>query len=228
MTKQTMSEDISKIAFALSKTQGKMGSVCKSKTAGGKGFSYKYADLASIWDEIREPLSENELALIQTFVEEEGSNYLKTMLVHSSGQWISSYLQVDQHESYEPFKGEKLKVRNCTIQQLGSQITYLRRYGLSSILGITSDEDEDGKMANDVQDKKKKIEAISSNEPINEDNSRELLGLVKEIKDHSFIKNMLNHFKISSLDEIKQCDFSKVMNWVNRKIKEESDESRMA
>jgi hypothetical protein len=135
---ENMSQDVSKLAFALSRVQGTVGLIPKTKTAsilmksGGK-YNYSYADLGDIWEAIRKPLYDNELAITQLFVEGEHKTCLQTTVLHSSGQWIKSSLELHSHEK---------------IQELGSEMTYLRRYGLSSILGIATDEDEDGQLAN--------------------------------------------------------------------------------
>lgn len=142
-----MSPSIANIALALSKIQGTVGLIPKGKTAtvsmkSGGSFKYSYADLADIWDGIRVPLMKNELAISQVFVKEGEKAYLQTILIHSSGEWIRSILELDSHEK---------------IQELGSEITYLRRYGISSILGIAADEDEDGQAANNSSNKSQKF-----------------------------------------------------------------------
>lgn len=131
------SEQINELASALSKMQGLVGSVTKNKTVkiptkNGNSFSYTYADLAGIWEAIRKPLSESGLCITQTFCDKT----LVTLLMHSSGQWIKSSLPLSRMGS--------------TPQELGSEITYLKRYALSSILGISADEDDDGIAAQDA------------------------------------------------------------------------------
>ena len=129
------SEQINELAAALSKMQGQVGPVYKNKTAKifskrtNTSFSYSYADLAGIWDTIRKPLSDAGLSICQTF----SDNMIVTILMHSSGQWIKSLL---------PINGMSLPP-----QELGSEITYMRRYGLTSILGISADDDDDGATA---------------------------------------------------------------------------------
>lgn len=147
---ETMSQDISQIGVTLAKVQGLLGPVYKGEVAKAGSFSYKYASLTEIWEQIRTILSDNELSVVQSFVQDStGVNtFLETMLLHSSGQWIKSRLPLGKHEK---------------IQALGSEITYLRRYGLSPLLGIVTDEDEDGCMANDEKSEKmKRAEPMSA------------------------------------------------------------------
>lgn len=90
------SENIGKLALALSKAQGLIrGAVKDSQNAYYKSF---YADLESMQEAAREPLASNELAVIQTpdyFIE--GELYwviIFTWLIHSSGEYICSRLAI--------------------------------------------------------------------------------------------------------------------------------------
>jgi hypothetical protein len=132
---EMMSADISKLAEALSKFQGSVSGVIKDKIAKAGSYSYKYADLAGVWDVVRKPLSENGLSVTQTYFEHENHILLITMLLHSSGQWIRSILRIMSN--------------GLKIQQIGSEMTYNRRYALTAILGIAADDDDDGATANE-------------------------------------------------------------------------------
>jgi hypothetical protein len=91
-------------------------------------FKSKYADLASIWDACREPLSKNELAIIQI----PQCDGIETILAHSSGEWIKGFLKIS------PAKQDA--------QSIGSALTYARRYALAAMVGIAP-EDDDGNAA---------------------------------------------------------------------------------
>lgn len=137
------SESIVALAGALSKAQSEFNAVPKNT----RGYNYNYADLGAVWQMVRDPLTRNELSitqipeLIDTMIVEEntGSMHVRmdvaveTVLMHSSGEWISGIV--------------KLPVAKQDAQGVGSAITYARRYGLSAILGVVSDEDDDGKTA---------------------------------------------------------------------------------
>lgn len=140
-----MSNDISKLAEALSKFQWTVeapekDSTVKVKTSTGGSYEFSYATLDSITKTIKKPLAESGLA---TFSIIRGENFV-TKLVHTSGQWIESTLKLADLTN-----GKK------GAQELGSAITYARRYLLCSILGVVADEDDDGNKAsgNEVQDK---------------------------------------------------------------------------
>ena len=126
----TRSDSIAAIAAALSKAQSAMGAAKKDST--NPHFKSRYADLASIWEACREPLTKNGLAVVQLPGKDEAGYYVETVLTHSSGEFISEKLHI------VPTKDDP--------QGLGSAITYARRYGLAAVAGIAPD-DDDGEAA---------------------------------------------------------------------------------
>lgn len=119
------SESIKEIATALCAFQGAVEKIKKGNT--NPFFKSKYASLSDILDVIRQPLSDNKLSFVQF---PKGEHELETMLMHSSGEWMS--------ETY------KMKPTKDDPQGAGSVITYQRRYALGAILGLNIDEDTDG------------------------------------------------------------------------------------
>lgn len=125
---------INELAAALSKAQAEI----KGATKDSKNTFFKssYADLASVWEACRIPLTKNGLAVIQTtdVIADTGGDttLLVTTLVHSSGQYIQGRYPI------HPVKNDP--------QSLGSAITYARRYALQAIVGIAPD-DDDGEAA---------------------------------------------------------------------------------
>lgn len=130
-----MSPDISKLAEALSKAQGEMENAAKDSE--NPYFRSKYSDLASVWNSLRKPLSSNGLAVIQIPETNDGRVTVTTLLTHSSGQWIKGTL------SMRPVKDDP--------QGIGSCVTYARRYALSAITGLASEQDDDGNSASGLQ-----------------------------------------------------------------------------
>jgi hypothetical protein len=120
------SEQIGELAAALAKAQGQMGSA--HKDASNPFFKSKYADLSSIVDAIKGPLSANGIAYVQTTDTDDSGVLVETTLIHSSGQWISGSLRM------RPVKDDP--------QGIGSCITYARRYGLQAIVGLDADDDD--------------------------------------------------------------------------------------
>lgn len=96
-----------------------------------QGYGYTYSDLPKIFEVINPLLKKNGLGFTQLM---EGQN-IKTVLFHvESGETLESTTEMPQNVS--------LKGMN-DFQVLGSAITYLRRYSLSSLLGLVTDKDTD-------------------------------------------------------------------------------------
>lgn len=134
------SESIGNLAAALALAQGEIKHAIKDSD--NPFFKSKYADLGSVWDACREPLSKNKLSVSQLILYENGFSFLESLLLHSSGEWLSSKYPII------PIDGKP--------QSLGSAITYARRYSLSSLVGIASEEDDDGNQASGIDKKPKK------------------------------------------------------------------------
>jgi hypothetical protein len=120
------SESLTDLAKSLSKAQGLMKTAIKDST--NPHFKSRYADLASIWDAIREPLSSNGLSIVQTLSSQDTKTSCTTMLLHESGQWIRDTMTMTPQQN--------------TPQGQGSCATYLRRYMLQSIAGVAPDDDD--------------------------------------------------------------------------------------
>jgi len=125
-----MSENIADLATALAKAQAKIEGATKGKV--NSHFKSRYADLAQVWDAIRGPLTENGLSVVQAPMTTPDGAILRTMILHSSGQWIASTYPVN------PVKHDP--------QGLGSAYTYSRRYSLMAMVGVAP-EDDDGNAA---------------------------------------------------------------------------------
>ena len=98
---------------------------------GTQGYGYSYADLPAIFEIINPLLKKNGLGFTQ---EMEGTD-LKTTIFHiESGEFRESSTHIPQDVQLA-----KMNV----FQVLGSGITYIRRYALSSALGLVTDKDTD-------------------------------------------------------------------------------------
>ena len=128
------SNDITELIKALVSFQGGLSSVGQGKV--NPFFNSSYADINDILVAIRPELMKNGLAVSQgnRYCTDSNGFYVTTMLVHNSGQWLKSEVRM-------PIGGKK------DAQAVGSSITYGRRYGLSAILGISVEADDDGNKA---------------------------------------------------------------------------------
>ena len=122
-------EQINELAAALAKANLEIKNAELDRV--NPHFKNRYATLGSILNAVRVPLAKHGLATLQTVRMEHGCVFVTTLLTHSSGQWI------------EESAGFPLPDK-ATVQQMGSCITYLRRYALAAIVGIVGDEDDDG------------------------------------------------------------------------------------
>lgn len=122
------SDSLNELAAALAKAQGVMSPAVKNTK--NPYFKSSYADLGAVMDVVRKPFADNGLSIIQgPFTTEQGRVVVRTRLLHASGQWIECAI------SAEP--------KDMGAQSAGSVITYLRRYGLSAMAGVST-EDDDG------------------------------------------------------------------------------------
>jgi hypothetical protein len=134
------SETIGAIATALAKAQGELSNPEKSLTATIRSpfpreadRTFRYASLASGLDIVRKSLGQHEIATIQTtgIDEATGEIRLTTLLVHASGEWISSDWPVcASSETAAPHR-------------MGAALTYARRYALFTLVGIAGEDDLD-------------------------------------------------------------------------------------
>lgn len=124
------SETINDLSAALAKAQAGMKAATYNRT--NPHFKNKYADLASVLEAIRKPLADHALSITQTTEMRDSGFALVTTLRHASGQWIASEYPLPA---------------TATPQQLGSALTYARRYSLSAIACIAADEDDDAEGA---------------------------------------------------------------------------------
>ncbi len=126
------SESISELAKALNKAQAALQPA--KFNAVNPFLKNRYADLGAVIDAARKPLADNGLSVTQPVSIEDNNVCVDTMLMHVSGEWISSSTIMAIGEE----RGKS------AAQVAGSIITYLRRYSLASMIGIYADEDTDG------------------------------------------------------------------------------------
>jgi hypothetical protein len=129
------SDTIGKLAAALSKAQAELRPA--EMNSANPFLKSKFADLGSVIEAIRPTLAKYELSFSQFPVNDGERIGLETILIHSSGEWLSDAVFLPMGEE----KGKSLA------QVAGSVITYLRRYALSAVFGVYADEDTDGAQA---------------------------------------------------------------------------------
>jgi hypothetical protein len=123
------------IATALLKAQTEMSNPKKGAT--NPFFKSKYADLNSIREAVIPVLNSNGISVLQPIVHTENKNFVKTILLHESGESLESLTEIVYN-----------KINDAQAQ--GSGISYARRYALQSFVCVGAD-DDDGQKA--VQNK---------------------------------------------------------------------------
>lgn len=141
------SDQLNELAKALCRAQGKIKHAVKDSD--NPFFKSRYADLTSVWEAIRDAFQAEGLSVSQIpTTDDDGKPALETLLMHSSGQWVSGVVPIN------PIKNDP--------QGLGSAITYMRRYALQAIAGVCAD-DDDGEAAHGRGSNKKQN---SAGEPV--------------------------------------------------------------
>lgn len=128
------SEETTNLMKAMIASAPEIRSIAKSKQA----YGYKYATLDSLIDMLREVLPKHGLWFTQIPTRSEEESVLTTRVFHESGEWLEDSILMTDTE---------LQGKANDTQKLGASITYFRRYVLSSIFGVSADEDVDGNLA---------------------------------------------------------------------------------
>jgi hypothetical protein len=124
------SENIGQLAESLSILQGEIVDPVKNRNS----HNCRYADLTQVLNTIRPLMSKNGLSIVQFPGNNEGKITIETILMHKSGEWISNVYGMIPIEQ----KGAN------SAQSDGILITYIRRYAIISLLGISAQDDTDG------------------------------------------------------------------------------------
>lgn len=111
-------------------------------TKTGKKIKFKYASLPEILRTVRPVLSKCGLAVTQENQVNGNEVWIVTRLFHKSGEWLE----------FEPLK---MKATSALAQEIGSAITYGRRYNISSVLGLGAESDDDGQAATQGREQEK-------------------------------------------------------------------------
>ena len=125
------SETISALAGALAKAQAELKNPAFDSQ--NPHFRSKYASLAAVRDATIPILAKHGLSVTQLPICDNGQAGCETVLMHSSGEYISNTLM--------------LFVDKPTAHGVGSALTYARRYALMAICGVVGDDDDDGNAA---------------------------------------------------------------------------------
>jgi hypothetical protein len=127
-----ISDEKKEIAKAMSNLQKELKPALKDRV--NTHFNQNYATLDSVWEALREPLTNNGLFVSQDILTQEKTVSIYTIVVHVSGESIE-------------FGPLTMPVTKLDCQGFASAISYGKRYALQAIFGVTSGEDDDGNLA---------------------------------------------------------------------------------
>jgi len=125
----TMENQINELAAALVAAQAELTNPPKTRTAKGTKFSYTYADLADVTDVIRPVFTKHGLCMLHLMEPVADGYVLKARILHKSGQFL---------DSVYPVPG------GLGAQDLGSWMTYMRRYSACNLAFVAGETDDDG------------------------------------------------------------------------------------
>jgi len=143
------SDTIAKVASALVKAQSEMSNAVKD--ARNPFFKNTYANLNSVREACLPALNKYGISAVQPTVVVDGKKYVQTLLLHESGEFISSLTEI-------------LTAKENDAQQQGGGITYARRYGLQALVNL-GDTDNDGETAVGRNTIPEKVTATKQDQP---------------------------------------------------------------
>ena len=182
------SESIEHLSTALAAAQGALKNPPKNKI--NPHFKSSYVDLSDGLEAIRECYSKHGLAFIQGTSITDGIIVLNTRIVHKSGQWM---------ESDYPVGGLGRP------QEMGSAMTYARRYALFGLVGVAGEDDDDGNAAQSAETAPvKSVKAAPKQmEPgLTPDDSEKLMGVIKGAMDFCETAPQLSDWATENKDKI--------------------------
>lgn len=139
-----------KLDAVLAKAQGEIDLAITDKF--NPAFKYKYADLASIWEACRQPLTKYGINVTQWPIHSDNGRCILLTRIAHGGQWMKATWSVP--------------VTKQDAQGYGSALTYLKRYSLSAVLGISKGEgeaDDDGNAASGLVISPKTVDDVDPN-----------------------------------------------------------------
>lgn len=184
-----MSTTIGALSADLAKAQSEIKGALKDSA--NPFFKSKYADLSSVWEACRAPLTNHGLAVIQTVSGDSAAVVVTTMLCHASGEWVRDSMTLS------PTKPDP--------QGVGSTITYARRYALAAIAGVAP-EDDDGNAAS---------KTVSENKFINKQQAANVEALCIEVNAKK--SEFLRFFGAETFDRIIEADFQRAVKMLEAK-----------
>ena len=164
------SEKITPLLESMVKAQAEFKTLPKDK----EGYGYKYTDLDTVITAVRPILAKHNLGFMQSLTMTEGRPGITTRIFNTAGEWIEDTIGLP----------DVAMAKTNAAQNMGAAITYMKRYALSAILGISSDEDTDAATPQQPQRQEQK--------PAPQSKGPKLAGGPDTKEEHELIKGLLN------------------------------------
>lgn len=199
------SEKIDIIAKALAEAQLEIEPVEKNAT--NLYYGRQYVTLTGCYQACRQVLAAHGIAIIQTPIEtESGLIAVETTLVHhASGQAIGGVVE--------------LPIKSQDPQAAGSAITYARRYGLMTLVGMSPEDDDGNKATRPAEEPSKKATIKPENAKATAttfviklqgaDNTKDLERLASEIAQYDLPDDLKEELRVKYMERIKQIGEAK-------------------
>jgi hypothetical protein len=196
------SDTLKELATSLAKAQCELENATKATT--NAFFKSKYADLAECLNTVRPVFSKHGLSISQFPTYENGIAHVETILLHSSGEWLSNV--------------SSAPVGKQDAQGVGSATTYLRRYALAAIAGIAQEDDDANNSVGKTQADIKPIAPL--NAKVAEYINTKQLNTISELihLTSTDLSKFLNFYKVESLDKIHSHQYEAVEKALSLKL----------
>ena len=205
-----MNKSESLVKFAPSFLKAQKAISAASKSATNPFFRSNYADLESVIGAVKDPLNENGLAFMQLVQRDDLGDYVETVLLHESEEFVTSESSVRSKDANDP-------------QKMGSGITYAKRYALQAMCGLPT-EDDDGNAAAKPPKKpvKPPVKPAKPAKAVDDDTIKgareELDGLIEKHDISGETKaGWLKHFKAKSIGALSYEAVEKIIKGVEKK-----------
>lgn len=201
--RKLQSETLGQLALALSKAQGQIKGAVKENR---NNYGSLYADMESMQEAARTPLSENELAIVQLLDNEEEKVVVFTYLLHSSGEYLGSKFTIIPSRRAKKEEGVDV-ILSRDGQSIKAAVTNARTITFAAIINLAQvDARVDAREDKNIQNTKPGSEPhiIYSHEfigPPNEEKEILLKQKIKEKLDEMYPDSEIQRKYISSLTE---------------------------
>jgi len=230
------SDQLDKLAKAFSAMQGEYGSVIPNRV--NPMFKSNYADLDAAVKSVRPLLKKYGFSLDQDIEYQiDGSRYLRTKLLHESGQYISSFdkiieielppIEKPRQQDYQSQQNyiKLVQLRHTKmLQSYGSSLSYHKRYNTCTLLGITISNDPDdndaeyGKQINIEQEEQKQVKEGDTPKKTILLSETEIDFINENLEGYDNIRNdIFRTLKIERLEDCPKSLFDTIVMFIDAK-----------